>query len=142
MVEPSLKNYEGCQSLNQGDHKNSSLSNLIGILDIGNKDENQSDLTMQQINAQNQLNFNNNSDQLVEIQDQVQMFENLKLKNEFIRSMRNYTLMVFSSGDFNKIKQLMMKYSLIEGKQSVKSFKMNKEETITQLLGYFDIETC
>lgn len=97
---------------------------------------------MQQINAQNQLNFNNNSDQLVEIQDQVQMFENLKLKNEFIRSMRNYTLMVFSSGDFNKIKQLMMKYSLIEGKQSVKSFKMNKEETITQLLGYFDIETC
>lgn len=56
--------------------------------------------------------------------------------------MRNYTLMVFSSGDFNKIKELMMKYSLIEGKQNVKKFKMNREETITQLLGYFDVETC
>jgi hypothetical protein len=50
--------------------------------------------------------------------------------------------MVFSSGDFNKIKELMMKYSLIEGKQNVKKFKMNREETITQLLGYFDVETC
>ena len=67
------------------------------------------------------------------------MFENLHLKNEFIRAMRNYTLMVFSSGDFNKIKQLMMKYSLIETKQNK---RVNKEETVTQLLGYFDVETC
>ena len=70
------------------------------------------------------------------------MFENLKLKNEFLRSMRNYTLMVFSSGDFNKIKELLMKYSLIEGKQSSKKFTINKEETVTQLLGYFDVDTC
>lgn len=50
------------------------------------------------------MQLNSNSEGLVEIQDQVQMFENLHLKNEFIRAMRNYTLMVFSSGDFNKIK--------------------------------------
>ena len=47
--------------------------------------------------------------------------------------------MVFSSGDFNKIKQLMMKYSLIETKQNK---RVNKEETVTQLLGYFDVDTC
>ena len=85
------------------------------------------------------MQLNSNSEGLVEIQDQVQMFENLHLKNEFIRAMRNYTLMVFSSGDFNKIKQLMMKYSLIETKQNK---RVNKEETMTQLLGYFDVETC
>lgn len=91
------------------------------------------------MNAQNQMQLNSNSEGLVEIQDQVQMFENLHLKNEFIRAMRNYTLMVFSSGDFNKIKQLMMKYSLIETKQNK---RVNKDETVTQLLGYFDVETC
>ena len=67
------------------------------------------------------------------------MFENLHLKNEFLRSMRNYTLMVFSSGDFNKIKELLMKYSLIETKSNK---RINREETVTQLLGYFDVETC
>ena len=33
----------------------------------------------------------------------------------------------------------MMKYSLIETKQNK---RVNKEETVTQLLGYFDVETC
>lgn len=94
---------------------------------------------MSQMCAQNQLQLNTNSEGLVEIQDQVQLFESLHLKNEFLRSMRNYTLMVFSSGDFNKIKELMMKYSLIETKSNK---RINKEETVTQLLGYFDVETC
>lgn len=81
------------------------------------------------MNAQNQMQLNSDSSSLVETQDQVQMFENLLLKNEFLRAMRNYTLMVFSSGDFNKIKELLMKYGLIETKKSGK--RVNKEETVT-----------
>lgn len=58
--------------------------------------------------------------------------------------MRNYTLMVFSSGDFSKIKELLVKYSMVESlsKPNSKKLRINKEETITQLLGYFDVETC
>ena len=61
-----LKSYEGAGQVVKSDAKNS-LSNLIGVLDIGNKDENLSDLTIQQMNAQNQLTLNNNSEGLVEI---------------------------------------------------------------------------
>jgi hypothetical protein len=48
VVEPSLKNYEGNGNspLYKSDPKNS-LSSLIGVLDAGNKDENQGDLSIQ-----------------------------------------------------------------------------------------------
>lgn len=61
IVEPTLKNYEGSTS-QPGDSKKDNLSNLIGLLDLENNQENQTDLTMQQIHAQNQNAFNNNCD--------------------------------------------------------------------------------
>ena len=40
-----LKNYEGAGQVSKSDPR-SSLSNLIGVLDLGNKVENDSDLTI------------------------------------------------------------------------------------------------
>ena len=41
------------------------------------------------------------------------MYENLSLKNEFVRSLRNYAIMMFQAGDLNKIKELFLRYSFI-----------------------------
>ena len=41
------------------------------------------------------------------------MFEKLNMKIEFIQSLREYTIMVFETGDLNKIKDLLMRYSLL-----------------------------
>ena len=47
------------------------------------------------------------------MQDIVLMYQSLELRNEFINSLRNYTLMIFEAADLNKIKELLVKYSLI-----------------------------
>ena len=41
------------------------------------------------------------------------MFEKLNMKIEFIQSLREYTIMVFETGDLNKIKDLLMRNSLL-----------------------------
>lgn len=71
------------------------------------------------------------------------MYQNLGLKNEFINTLRNYTVMVFTAGDLNKIKDLFVKYDLLEVTQKL-SFDNKKSgtEAITNLLGYLDENTC
>ncbi len=59
------------------------------------------------------------------MQDAIQIYENLNLKNEFINALRNYTIMAFQSGDFNKINDLFMKYSFIEGFYKKNKFLVN-----------------
>lgn len=81
---------------------------------------------------ENILNFP--GDQIVQTQDLVQMYENLSLKNEFVRSLRNYAIMVFQAGDLNKIKELFRRYSFIHSS--------NSQESIQMLLGMFDEDTC
>jgi len=79
------------------------------------------------------LNFN--GDQIIQTQDLVQMYENLSLKNEFVRSLRNYAIMVFQAGDLNKIKELFRRYSFIHPSN-------NSQESVQMLLGMFDEDTC
>jgi hypothetical protein len=35
------------------------------------------------------------------------MYENLKLKNEFVKCLSSYTLCIFKGGDINRIKELL-----------------------------------
>ena len=72
------------------------------------------------------------------------MYEQLELKNEFIQALGNLTLMTFESGDYNKIKELLIRYSLIESNQKAgeEKYVINKEESLQQLLSYFDQEIC
>lgn len=35
------------------------------------------------------------------------MYENLKLKNEFTKSLTSYTLCIFKAGDINRVKDLL-----------------------------------
>ena len=63
------------------------------------------------------------------------MYENLSLKNEFVRSLRNYAIMVFQAGDLNKIKELFRRYGFIHSAN-------NSQESVQMLLGMFDEDTC
>ena len=73
------------------------------------------------------------------------MYENLGLKNEFINNLRNYTILVFTAGDLNKIKDLFVKYDYLDvsrgqlgdGKPSI-----NTAESVASLLGYLDENQC
>lgn len=58
------------------------LSMLIGVLDQANQDEHMHDM---QENGQllNENGHNQDPNTLVDLQDQVQMFESMGLKNEF-----------------------------------------------------------
>ena len=47
-----------------------------------------------------------NDDKLLELQEMVAMYENLNLNNEFIETLRHYTICLFEAGDINKIKDL------------------------------------
>lgn len=44
----------------------------------------------------------------------IQMYENLGLRNEFLNTLRNFTLSVFTAGDLNKIKELFAKFGYLE----------------------------
>ena len=55
-----------------------------------------------------------NTDKTIEMQDLLQMYEGLSLKNEFCSSLRNLTILLFQNGDLNKIKDIFIKYGMLE----------------------------
>ena len=60
------------------------------------------------------MNLRNNAEKLIEMQDLVSMYEQLGLKNEFLEALGNLTLMTLETGDYNAIKELLLKYGLLE----------------------------
>ncbi len=72
------------------------------------------------------------------------MYENLGLKNEYINNLRNYTILVFTAGDLNKLKDLFIKYDYLDVSNKLVDGKVNinKAESITNLLGYLDENQC
>ena len=80
------------------------LSSLVDLLAVSNDQS--------QPNQKNvaQLNLN----KLVEMQDMIQMYEGLQLKNEYCTLLKHYCIMIFQAGDFSKIRQLFVKYGMLE----------------------------
>lgn len=71
------------------------------------------------------------------------MYENLSLKNEFLNTLRNYTVLVFTAGDLNKIKELFTKFGFLDlNTSNEKSKSINHQDSVTSLLGYLDENTC
>lgn len=68
------------------------------------------------------------------------MYENLGLKNEYINNLRNYTILVFTAGDLNKLKDLLIKYDFLDisNKSDEEKREINKAESIANLLGFLD----
>ena len=54
------------------------------------------------------------------------MYENLGLKNEYINNLRNYTILVFTAGDLNKLKDLFIKYDYLDVSNKLVDGKVNK----------------
>ena len=88
---------------------------------------------------------------MLELQEMLQIYENLGLKNEFLRTLSHYALCVYQSGNLNKIKDIFIRFSLFEGFQSrssndsnqtTASFQINEGETIARLLSSIDEDTC
>ena len=89
-------------------------------------------MNIEQINQQNQVNLRNSSGKLVEMQDLVSMYEQLGLKNEFLEALGNLALMTLEIGNFNSIKDLLLKYGLLEinfraGEDKV---QINRDESV------------
>jgi hypothetical protein len=42
------------------------------------------------------------------------MYESLQLKNEFSNCLRNFIILVLEDGDVNKLKEILMKYGMVE----------------------------
>jgi hypothetical protein len=86
------------------------------------------------------------ADKLMQQQDMIQMYENLGLRNEFLNTLRNFTISVFTAGDLNKIKDLFVKFGYLDIVQNQKPGNgkpiVNEEESVASLLGYLDENTC
>lgn len=48
-----------------------------------------------------------------ELQEQMQLYERLQMKNEFLYSMRMYCMVLLNLGDLLRLKELMMEYKLM-----------------------------
>ena len=72
------------------------------------------------------------------------MYENLGMRNEFLNTLRNFTISVFTSGDLNKIKELFVKFGYLETIKKSEDGKptINEEESVASLLGFLDENTC
>lgn len=75
-------------------------------------------------------------------QDMIQMYENLGLRNEFLNTLRNFTLSVFTAGDLNKIKELFVKFGYLEIIKKSDKTTVNEAESVASLLGFLDENTC
>ena len=68
---------------------------------------------------------------MIEMQDLVNMYEQLQLKNEFLEALGNLTIMTLETGDYNAIKELLFNYGLLECNQKVgEEVVINKEESL------------
>ena len=65
------------------------------------------------------------------MQDLVNMYDQLQLKNEFLEALGNLTIMTLETGDYNAIKELLFNYGLLECNQKVgEEVVINKEESL------------
>jgi len=53
--------------------------------------------------------------QAAEKQELMHFYEHMGLRNEFIKTVREFTMMILEAGDLNKIKTLFMKFDLLHG---------------------------
>jgi len=74
----------------------------------------------------------------------IQMYENLDLRNEFIDALRNYTILIFNQGDLNKIKDLFLRYSLLDvtNRLDGEDVIINGQESVTNLISMLDSNLC
>lgn len=67
------------------------------------------------------------------------MYESLQLKNEFCSTLRNFLILVLEQGDFNKLKETLMKYGMVEYHgRNKENQTVNKQETVHNLVSYLD----
>ena len=62
-------------------------------------------------------------DVMVGLENSLSMYENLKMKNEFVRALRQLLLHAFQSTNWNLVVRLLLKYGQIEGSDK----KMDEE---------------
>lgn len=81
-----------------------------------------------------------NKSRLIELQDQILLYESLQFKNEFSNCLRNYIILVLEDGDINKLKDVLIKYGMVEfqGKGNKDKEQINKQETIYSLVSFLD----
>lgn len=71
------------------------------------------------------------------------MYENLELKNEFMDAIRNYSILVFLKGDLNKIKDLFMRFSMLDITQKENQApQINQLESVNNMVCMLDTEIC
>lgn len=83
-------------------------------------------------------------DRITELQDLTQMYEGLNLKNEFCSSLRNYTILLFQNGDLSKIKELLLRYGLLDltKESSEEPTAVNQADSVSRLISYLDESIC
>lgn len=73
---------------------------------------------------------------LLDMEQSVQMYEQLKMKHEFIRALRALFLQSFECGRWSIVAQLLIKYGQAEADKGVN--EVNKVETITGLVAMLE----
>ena len=62
------------------------------------------------------------------------MYEGLGMKNEYCTILKNYCLMIFEAGDFTKIRQMFMKYSMLDTYKG----QIQNTDSVHNLISYLD----
>jgi putative cell wall-binding protein len=70
------------------------------------------------------------------------MYENLGLRNEFSSTLRNYTIIVFQNGDLNKVRDLFLKYGMVETVIRNDKEVINENDSVATMLSYLDENIC
>ena len=60
------------------------------------------------------------------------------MRNEFLKALHNYSVCVFQKLDLNRIKDLLMRFNLLEGITKEGVFQINKDQTLKAMLSDLD----
>lgn len=60
------------------------------------------------------------------------------MKNEYCTLLKNYCVMIFQAGDFSKIRQLFIKYGLVD----VYKGKIDSTDSVHNLISNLDQSDC
>ena len=81
---------------------------------------------------------------LNELQESLQLYERLQMKNEFLYTMRMYTLSLLQIGDMLRLKELFLDYKLLTSweeerlaevaSKSGHQYKINQEHALANML--------
>lgn len=83
-----------------------------------------------------------NERKVVELQDLLQLYESLELRNEYQATIREYFMLLFQTGDLSKIKDLLVKFNMIEHIKKNNKSTVNEQESITNMLACLDGDIC